>query len=216
MKIESSLISYQEKNKRLVSNQENFEQWLNEAPSQQLKDYYRNHLSQLEPSALCFDRMTDPSDTTALSLAKNTPFVSNRPTKVHPDLSVSLNKQSNEKDIMLSPHSCTHPISPPILQIKPTYATEKVAYRSESAPLAKQDNEKNDASSIIKYKVMLHETPNFHLFTEGQQIELALNTHNMPSHERHDLLQNLKLFFKKKGLLLKKLLLNGVTHDHTH
>lgn len=51
------------------------------------------------------------------------------------------------------------------------------------------------------------------LFIDGQQAEFSVSTYKLKPKEQKELLQMVKTYLKNKGLLLKKLIINGVFHD---
>ena len=54
---------------------------------------------------------------------------------------------------------------------------------------------------------------NHHLFIQGDQAELTFNTKDLDHQEQRELTQLIRLQLKNKGLILNKLIINGVDYD---
>lgn len=54
---------------------------------------------------------------------------------------------------------------------------------------------------------------NNHLFLEGQQAELTVNLNHFTKEEQKELIHIIQDYFKKKGLVLSRLIINGVKND---
>jgi len=52
-----------------------------------------------------------------------------------------------------------------------------------------------------------------HLYIDQQEAELSINTYELKPKEQKQLMHMIKSYLKKKGWSLKKLMINGVSHD---
>jgi hypothetical protein len=197
-------------------NQLNFEQWINTPTKQNSGDeYYWQHQDQLQQSSVQFNSqplahqqekqetpegsklMVNPSPPEAtISIPSQQKYVSYPLEKTDNNY---LSAEELTKIIIDLEQELTQFMTPDGTANTPL-KTDKIA-QLKAIKTADYDQYNNS------------EIKNHHLFIQDQQVELTLNTQELNFKEQKALTQMMKHHLKNKGLILSKLIINGVHHD---
>lgn len=176
-------------------------------------EYYWQHQEQLQQSQLDFNSNTKlveskielneppmPNDNKPKFIEKN-PVETPHITPMKDTSFVQLSKMATE------PYHSNFKKS--ILEVQ-KYAPGLPVARESEHPNALVVNKLNKEISSISYQLFIKK---HHLFVDQNEVELTLNTNDMSSHEANESIKTIKNYLKKKGLFLKKLIINGELHD---
>lgn len=177
-------------------------------------EYYWQHQSQLQQSALDFTRHqqqavnTRPTINNTVCTHNNTPQYSNIPLELPTNLSVQEQVSDTSKTICVkaSERHTSRSSSPSKQAITPT-----VIHHHEE--LTEQSLVQSVETPHRKYLAMMQQiAKNHHLFIKDQHAELSLQINTSTPHEIKAIKQWIKKQFKQQGLTLQ-LTINGVTHE---
>ena len=210
MNIDNQLPSYKQPQTKTYRNSGDFADLMDKhRPSGD--EYYRQHQSELQQSELEFN---------AVEIAKGKHFIQACAPKLNHDAALIEEKvsvtpvhqtlqtpmhQDVEQQSDTDPHLINaervigpaQTLSLPLSQAKPTLELSATVEQQEPEGLS------------LAYK---QELKRHHLFINQDEAELTLNTQDLEPEEAQEYIPLIKNFLKNKGLLLKKLIINGVHH----
>jgi hypothetical protein len=172
-------------------------------------DYYRQHQSQLQPSELEFNPMEVAQTKVATQveirtrtddvlLIEKEGLITTPQPQISPGLVPQKTEQPADASTIHSLHTAQNTRAPVIALNQPKKSIE--------SRVSAQETER----SFLAY------TPEFkkhHLYIKQDEAELTLNTQNLKPEEEQAFIPMIKNYIKNKGLLLKRLIINGVHHD---
>lgn len=185
------------------------------SPTQQSTgdEYYWQHQTQLQQSSLHFEALPQENqqpqpiivNTAAPDFTTATKQETTAQIEYQPQLNGSnLNKENSNAYAK---------------KFAPLMSELEQALEQSTLPQDPSNNQKATATNSNTLKVekpSLKRTIQFknnHLFIQGEQAELTLNLHSFTKHEQKELMQLIQNHLKKKGLLLSRLIINGVNND---
>ena len=200
--------------------QPDFANWLDNkvtTPTKQSTgdEYYWQHQAQLQQSDLHFDAKQLETQQPQYILNSNG--------------ACSFNSEiAHEKK---EPIQSYNNFSPPIQKVEPdnSYPAKVTSLLAEVEQLVEhpllseiQTHQKTTSESTADSKIEknneipLNPLPHFknnHLFLDGKQAELTVNLNHFTKEEQKELIHIIQDYFKKKGLVLSRLIINGVKND---
>lgn len=202
-----------------LQNQTDFSHWLNDLMEHRTQkntgdDYYWQHQDQLQQSNVHFDAQ----------------FCENQPRKSlmnnHGDSTVDTSSQQQTTP-QIHFINQINPTNHPTLNVKET-ATKWFDQFSTELAVALKKSTLPDKLNIIQPRVTVQDTvqsetneyfshpvqfKNNHIFIEGDYADLSLNLTTLNKQEQKELIQLIQEQLKKKGFLLRRLIINGVKND---
>lgn len=218
MRIIESLPQSQEQAKRQTNqlSSADFEHWLNNPAKQSTGDeYYWQHQTQLQHSELHFDAKPLQAAKTEPSLPKENDPVFSASAQVqepqHVEWQNTLMTAMDNSAPSYSPENKFMPFMIELEQAIEQSSLPMLMHTSQSTQVISASKETNSisnsrATSATQFK-------NNHLFIQGEQAELTLNLHALDKQEQNELVQLIQNYLKKKGLVLSRLIINGVNND---
>lgn len=221
MKINEPLASFWAKETRrtdLPQGQQDFERLLDHSSKNSSGDeYYWQHQNQLQQSSLHFELKpaTQQQKPQATSQANTAPDRQNR-------VAPSEGKTSQPKAELQAPKTDKPQNNKPLLPLSSTPPCSKSKNASNPAVVA-ATSMKPQPQCVDKFINTVkantsqvdpgREFKKHHLFVEGEHAELSMNVDDLKEQEQKIVRQLIKNQFKNKGLILKKLTMNGVNHE---
>ncbi len=192
-----------------------FERWLDTPTKQSSGDeYYWQHQEQLQQCDLQFDSQ---------------PLMSQRQQKnilVHQSQRTNPLTVLQTTDITIKNHRHNVPtkvINQPCLNVTesleiimgetPKSSSTIMPYALNNASVNISNNERLEEIKANNDTRTLYTFKNHHLFIQEQEAELTLNNNEMNAQEEKELIHTIKHLLKNKGIILNKLIINGVKHD---
>lgn len=185
------------------------------SPTQQSTgdEYYWQHQTQLQQSSLHFDALPQNNQQQKPIIADTAAPVfataAKQETTTQAEYQPQLNGSNLKKE---SSNALLNKFAPLISELAQ-------ALEQPTLPQDASNNKKATAtnSNTIKLeKASLNRTIQFknnHLFIQGEYAELTLNLHSFNKHEQKELMQLIQNHLKQKGLVLSRLIINGVNND---
>jgi hypothetical protein len=218
MKINESLQSLSgQKPQAQNATPEDFGQWFKEheekiaTPTKQSSgdEYYWQHQNQLQQSALRFEATSFKEAPSKTTLLQNTEVVMTAPQVQKQNVLSSKQEQSllpNTQSQIVSTTQLTHlmtELESVFEQYRLQPVTGQIQKTIESKNCSPLVNSMRQTSIPPRFK-------NYHLFIQGAQIELTLNLKPLNNQEQKEIIDLIQTHLKKKGLLLNRLIINGV------
>lgn len=203
-------------------NSADFGHWLGEAkplmsPTQQSSgdEYYWQHQSQLQQSSLHFDARPreNPQPPAIIANTKAAAFASvaqqeaSAPIKMQTPLNgPAPNEEKSAVD--------NTKFAPFIQELEQALEQSTLSLSTASKQQTTETSSEELRISRVNESLNQHiQFKNNHLFIQGAQAELSLNLHSFNKQEQKELLQLVKNHLKNKGLVLSRLIINGVNND---
>lgn len=218
MKIIESLPQCQEQAKRHTNqySSADFEHWLNNPAKQSTGDeYYWQHQTQLQHSELHFDAKPLQTPQTERALPKENAPVCSTSAQVRESQYIEFqNALMTATDNTASPYSPENKFMPFMIELEQTLEQSSLPMLLHTSQFT-QDRLAIKETNSISYSMTTRATPfkNSHLFIQGDQAELSLNLHTLDKYEQNELVQLIQNYLKKRGLVLSRLIINGVNND---
>ncbi|CAM4394776.1 MAG: hypothetical protein LEGION0403_FIIPPAGN_00796 [Legionella sp.] len=219
MKINESLPQCYGQSKQQTNQQSpaDFEHWLNNPAKQSTGDeYYWQHQTQLQHSELHFDAKPLQAPKTEQALTKENEQI------FHTHVNVQETQHFELQSTLITTMDNTASSHSPENKFMPFMTKLEQALEQSSLPMPIHSNQFTQDTSAVKKaagvsKSMTTTTQfkNNHMFIQGEQAELTLNLHTLDKQEQNELVQLIQNYLKKKGLVLSRLIINGVNNDRT-
>lgn len=205
-------------------NQADFGQWLDDTeqckqftnPEKQSTgdEYYWQHQNHLQHSELHFDAKPN------LRVQPKQTVTNPSETAINPSaLMNSISEESSYTvlDAMQKPihcSSCMKEATTLMAELDKALEQANTPYAFASSPYSLQATasaqEQNLPINNFNYPI---DFKNNHLFIEGEQAELTLNMQHFNKEEKKELMHLIQVHLKNKGLILSRLIINGVKND---
>ncbi len=192
-----------------------FEQLINTPTKQNSGDeYYWQHQDQLQQSSLQFDPhplAIQPKIKAVLEneTIRNNPEVHlqilNNPTQ--PNLYPYQFEKQNDTLLSTKVSQIFKDLEQKITPIIMSVETANTPPKTDMLNQIKKINE------MVSSPDNPNEFKNYHLFIQGNQVELTLNIQDLDPYEQKEFTSMMKNHLKNKGLFLSKLIINGVEND---
>lgn len=195
-------------------NHENFAQWLNSPIKEKSGDeFYWQHQNQLQQSSLRFNAaLTNhhPLPTHILSSANLLEKLQTCNQESEP-LEVSVNNSDGDAAVHPILSLDNKAISNITQQVN--QCLEQIPDARLEVPIKRNDHPRGTTKSTPVTREFKQKFKNHHIFIKDYSIELTLNTHELNQLEQNELKELLTSGLKRKGYVLTRLFINGVTHD---
>ncbi|EHL30346.1 hypothetical protein [Legionella drancourtii] len=200
------------------------EDWVKEPNWQQLisptqqstgDEYYWQHQTQLQQSRLHFDALPQENrqqqpimDTTETSIFATT-------TKQEPTALMEERSQLND----LGPYrenydACAKKFAPLIHALIQALEQSTLPLATSNKKTTQVTNNQDNSIKWVNESLNRRiQFKNNHLFIQGEHAELTLNLHSCDKKEQKKLIQLIQNHLKQKGLVLSRLIINGVNND---
>ncbi|MFJ1268017.1 hypothetical protein ACD661_05570 [Legionella lytica] len=217
MKIIESLPQSYKQSKQQANQQApaDFEHWLNNPAKQSTGDeYYWQHQTQLQHSELHFDaKPLQSSKTDEVSPKQSEPVVSSSTQVQETQYFALLSTPIAAMENATASHQSENKLMPLLTALEQALEQSPVPmpihtnqYTQDTSASKEVNNVSNSMTTTLQFK-------NNHLFIQGEQAELTLNLHTLDKQEQNELVQLIHNYLKKKGLVLSRLIINGVNND---
>jgi hypothetical protein len=210
MKINNQVPAFNQAPKKAYKSEEGFANLIDEQTCSG-DEYYWQHQNQLQASELQFDALN-------VTQAKN--FKQVPVTDINSALGILKNPPNNEAHLVNQAQDClafhNETVNPPdsIIKLNATQIKQEIqllgVQETRHLALKQHPEEKQVEQCSLCFN---RELKKHHLFISQYEAELTLNTHDLKQEEAQALIPLIKNYLKKEGLLLKKLIINGVHHD---
>ncbi|MDR3501307.1 MAG: hypothetical protein P4L79_01830 [Legionella sp.] len=217
MKINESLPQCYGQSKQHTNQQSSadFDHWLNSPAKQNTGDeYYWQHQTQLQHSELHFDAKPLPAPKTDQEFPKeNEPvFSMSFPTQEPQNFELQ-NMLMTATDNTTPSYSPENKFAPLMTELEQAIEQSSLPQPIHTSKLTQDASAIKETTSCSNRMATTLEFKNNHLFIQGEQAELTLNLHALDKQEQNELVQLIQNYLKKKGLVLSRLIINGVNND---
>lgn len=194
----------------------NFEPWINTPTKQNSGDeYYWQHQDQLQQSNVQFNPQPLEHQQEKQEAPERSKLMVN-PSSAE----AKINMPSQQKYVSYPPgktdnnYLSSEELTKIIINLEQELTQFMTPDGTANAPLKTDKIVQLKAIKTADYgQYNNNEIKNHHLFIQDQQVELTLNTQALNFKEQKALTQMMKHHLKNKGLILSKLIINGVHHD---
>ena len=177
-------------------------------------EYYWQHQEQLQHSELDFN--TEGDFLESKSTVDNPLMPRNNPFKQLDQASLATKELFNTVTPPLcnEHQSCAISYSPDLMYETTLARQNDLPFPATSSqPVEQIDTPVNALTPGVKTMQPQPVLKKHHLFVDQHEVELTLNTQDLEPNEESDFITTIKAYLKKKGLFLKKLMINGALHD---
>lgn len=192
-----------------------FEHWLN-SPSKQSSgdEYYWQHQTQLQHSELHFDAKPLPAAKTEQMLPKQNGPAFSIPAQMWAPQHFELqNTLVTATDNTAPSYSPENKFAPLMMELEQALEQSSLPLPMHISKLTQDASATKATTSSSNSVTTTLQFKNNHLFIQGEQAELTLNLHTLDKQEQNELVQLIHNYLKKKGLVLSRLIINGVNND---
>lgn len=175
-------------------------------------EYYWQHQEQLQVSELTFDSTIEAQKKRLLSKSYSNSPCPHSVSQV--DNIVKVTTSSDLTKLTLKPQ-ITQATYQPLEPVNSFNA--KKSNLTHCAETVQKLTDKNINASALKKETLTlgvpQELKKYHLYRGDKDAELTLNTVDLEKKEEKELIDTIKTYLRKKGLTLKKMIINGAQHD---